>query len=199
MRTRVGLALVVAIAATVAVAAAALALTQSDIPPDTGQEGALLAKGSTVSGEPYTISRMSEEVRTLMDADGPSDISNGSLCLEVRAHGFGGGGCIAPPSGGKLQPTQTSLGDDMIVYALADDSVAGFRVARADGQGDIAYSSDPVAIGSYRLFHAVLHTPNETRPVIGDTPMPPTVDIQALDSDGRVKDRQTLDLSSRQS
>jgi hypothetical protein len=197
MRPRVGLALTVGVAAAVIAAGAALALSDTNSSVQGSQGGAALAKGVTRSGESYTISNLRQDDLAKLGGGAGMRVSNGLTCVEVQANGMGGGGCLAAPEAGKsIAATQTTLGDDMIVQVLANASVDAVEVRRVDGQGDTAIAKEPVDLDALRLYHTVLHTPPYTLPTGKDgIPSSPVVEINALDSDGKVIDTQTLDPS----
>jgi hypothetical protein len=82
----------------------------------------------------------------------------------------------------------------MFVYALADDSVERLEVRRTDGRGETLSTTEWAGIGPQRLFAVALHTPETTLPVTGDgRPVPPDVELTALDSSGKIVDRNSLD------
>ncbi len=197
MRTRIGLALIVGVAATVIAAGAALALSESDSSVQGSQGGAALASGLTGSGGSYTISRLSQDDLAKLGGETGARIPSGLTCLEVQANGSGGGGCLETPAAGRLiAPTQTTLGDDMIVQVLAHASVDAVEIHRADGKGGAETVRAPVGLDSFRLYHAVLHTPADALVTEEDgIPSSPSVEIRALDSDGKVVDTQTLNPS----
>jgi hypothetical protein len=197
IRTRIGLALTVGVVAAVIAAGAALALSETNSSIQGSQGGAALASGMTSSGESYTISRLSQENLAKLSGGAGIRASNGLTCVEVQANGMGGGGCLAAPEPGKsIVPTQTTLGDDMIVQVLANASVDSVEINRADGRGGTTTAGAPVELDSLRLYHVVLHTPADTLSTGKDgIPSSPVVEIKALDSDGKVVDTQTLDPS----
>lgn len=189
---RVGITILAGAATTAIAASAAIALSTSDAPSDNGQPGDVLVTGSTVSGEPYTIARMSDATRSLLGDAGTTESPSGDVCLEVKAHGYGTAGCIPPPGGKKLHPTYTTLGEDMIIYVLAGADVERLEVRRTDGQGDVTSSGRSTDLGDVRLVHTVLHVPASTLPSVGETPVSPGIEVKALDSAGEVVDKQTL-------
>jgi hypothetical protein len=197
IRTRIGLAAVVAVAAMALATGAALALSGSNGEAG-GEQSVVLVEGTTSSGDPYTITQMSQaEIADRLSRTSVR-VPSHAICLRVEANGMGGAGCNEPPEAGtSIKVTQTTLGDDMIVRVLADDSVDAIHVRRVDGQGEGAVANAPIDVGGARLFHVVLHVPADTLPTMKDgVPTSPTVEVEALDSEDRVQDREVLDLGA---
>ena len=172
------IALVVGAAVCVAIAIGA-ALAIADQPTNGFGPVGPVYSGVTPNGKAYEISRVDSEHQ--------------ALCFPVAADAVSGRGCMSGSGAETLEGVaEVWLGDNLFVLALAGDQSEELRVTRVDDRGT-ATSRHVVDLGTERLLHAVLHTPQATVPETDfGLPVPPALRVEAIDGEGAATGELTL-------
>jgi len=128
-------------------------------------------QGVTEAGGAYTIAYQKE--------------SDGRVCYRAEANQAAAVGCLPPLDGeASLRAGMITLGSDLFVLALVDDTVAKISARRLDNRGSGSSKAAP-DLGDRRLLHAVINAPQDTLPrTDSDMPVPPGVEVEAVDAGG---------------
>lgn len=175
-RKRIALVVGAAVCGAIAIGAA---LAIADQPTNRFGPVGPVYSGVTPSGKAYEISRVESEHQ--------------AFCFKVAADAVSGRVCMSGPGAETLEGVaEVWLANDLFVLALAGDQSEQMRVTRVDGLGT-ATSRHVVDLGTERLLHAVLHTPQATVPETDfGLPVPPALTLEAIDGDGTATGQLTL-------